>query len=148
MYQVLVITLICIPPYTVSRVKLAGGFLTLGWAKLSLLLFLIEDSVSYQMFFTESINKLHTQSYSIFSLLKYMYCYIMNLYFDCDLLKILNFGNKNDTPTFFSQTFETWQLCLLGEFKQFWLFRILYLDLSPKTLTIICFLQLLKSQKK
>ena len=148
MYQLLVITLISIPPYTVSRVKLSGGFLTLGWAKLSLLPFLIEDSASYQMFFTESINKLHSQSYAIFNLLKYMYCYIMNLYFDCDLLKMLNFGTKNDTPpTFFSQRFETWQLCLQGEFKQFQLFRILYLDLNPKIFTIICFIQLLKSNK-
>ena len=95
-------------PYTVSCVKLAGGFLTLGWAKLSLLPFLIEDSISYQMFFMESINKLYSQSYSIFNLLKYMYYYIMNLYLDCDLLKMLNFSTKNDTPTFFSQMFETW----------------------------------------
>ena len=33
--------------------KGAGGSLTLGWSKLSLMLFLIEESESYQMLFTE-----------------------------------------------------------------------------------------------
>ena len=53
-------------------IKGAGGVLTLEWWKLSLMLFLIEESDSYQILFTEWKNIATSRSYCTLKTGKYM----------------------------------------------------------------------------